>query len=211
MIKDLEFSIKNLGHLEGDGLVTPQSIQPIPSEYRVSQSQPTTPGWYWHTEYGYVYLHVNGTMYLGNPVTGQLYYPLWSGDFFPEFIRQASTIGGPINVVSGNTIELKWSFKWVGTGRDINFKFGNCKRIGTGEWFNAGDWEQKSVTVTTTTTPVTYNQTTTFVFRSASIWDNPHLFILPDGFQNDVVYLDAFTEVSADISDLKITTYSRLT
>jgi len=205
MIKGLEFSIKNLG---GGELYTPQEVVGGQSLSTITPQQ-FKPGWYWHSDYGWVYVDASGETYTGNPYTGLLYQPLWLGDFVAEFVYPATQIGGPINVVSGDNIEVKWSFLWEGPGRDIDFRFGNCKRI-AGNHYNAGDWELKTVTVSTSTTPVLYTATDQFQYLSAAIWDNRHLFILPVNIQFDVVYEDAFAELSGEISDLEITDYARL-
>lgn len=202
MIEDLKFSVKNLG----GGLLAAQSG--VPQEYAI-------PGWHWSDVYGWYYLHTDGQKYV---YTGTHYQPLWAGDFWVHANNRinANNIGGPVELISGDNVELTFSFKWIGSAKTLGFHYGNCKIIQIlypQYWYNAGDWEATTVPVSShpVGSPGEYSKTVQFQWLSASIWDNTDLFIVDtQDLSPNIVYHTAFTERTAEIIDLEITDYARI-
>lgn len=168
------------------------------------------PGWYWDVNIGWFYVDQWGNRFPGNPYTGQLFTPL---GFYPEHTFDAKSIraDAPINVLQGQSIKVDFDLKWTGPARDIIFIIGNCHTVATGIppfVYDIGDSVPATVHVDASVDPLPYSGSGTFVFR-ATVHTKPHLFINPQDVSPsvDTVYLDAFTKMEGEISDLRITSY----
>ena len=168
---------------------------------------PPAPGWYYNSVGGWYYVDVYGNAYWGNPYTGQLFVPL---AFHAEYEYPATNIrsDAPIGVLEGDTIQVSFSFKYKGDAQSLVFRFGNCRSAGLGNYDEAAT-NTKAISVSKSVDFVSYSGSGTFVF-SWSLIEAKHLFILPQGLEYDVVYLNAFKTVPvAEITDLAISNYVR--
>lgn len=174
------------------------------------EDTPTLPGWYFDPYYGWYHLNPDGSKYLGNPYTAQVFAPM---AFFAKEEVPATTINAdaPIAVIENDTIEVKFTFCWKGDAKTLWFRFGNCKKMPLGD-YNEGDKSRVSVDVTKSTTWKSYSMTGSFFYVSGfPTVENNDLFILVEnaGFDWEIVYKDAFAKLAAEIKDFAITSYGR--
>lgn len=194
MIEVAQVSIVSQG--EG-GLISPQQV---------------VSGWHYDPFYGWYYIYPDGSKYIGNPVTGQLYAPM---AFFAEYEYPATNIrsDAPINVLEGDDIRVDFKFYWMGEARTIWFRIGSCKKILAN--YDEGDTVRVSKDVTASANWKAYTASGTFTYISGfpapgGDIQNKHLFILPEGIEYDVVYTNAFGKVVGEFKDLSIDSYQRL-
>jgi len=190
MIEVAQVSVANQG---GNELYVPQQI---------------VPGWYYDLFYGWYYLYPDGSKYIGNPVTGQVFAPM---AFFAEYEYPATDIrsDAPINVLEGDDIRVDFKFYWMGEARTIWFRIGDCKKVLAN--YDEGDTVRVSKNVTASTTWKAYTGSGTFTYISGfATLVNKHLFILPEGIEYDVVYTNAFGKITAEFKDLAIDSYQRV-
>lgn len=190
MIEVAQVSVANQG---GSGTYSPQQI---------------TPGWYYDPFYGWYYLYPDGSKYIGNPVTGQVFAPM---AFFAEYEYPATSIrsDAPINVLEGDDIRVDFKFYWMGDAKTITFRMGSCKKILAN--YDEGDVVRVDISVAASTIYKPYTGSGTFTYISgAPLITNKHLFILPEGIEWDVVYTNAFGKVVAEFKDLVIDSYQRM-
>jgi len=194
MIEVAQVSVVSQG---GNGSYVPQQI---------------TPGWYFDPFYGWYYLYPDGSKYIGNPVTGQVFAPM---AFFAEYEYPATGIrsDAPINILEGDDIRVDFKFYWMGEARTIWFRLGSCKKILAN--YDEGDVVRVSIGVTASTAYKAYTGSGTFTYVSGfpapgGDIQNKHLFILPEGIEWDVVYTNAFGKVIGEFKDLSIDSYQRL-
>jgi len=189
MIKISQVSVANLG---GSELYVPQQI---------------TPGWYYDSFYGYYYLFPDGSKYIGNPVTGQVFYPM---AFVAEYEYSAASIrsDAPIEVFQGNSVKVDFKFNWKGEARTIWFRIGSCKKVLAN--YDEGDVVRVPVDVAASTDWKAYTGSGTFTYISGfATLENKHLFILPEGFEYDVVYTNAFDKVTEEWELIRDYVYPR--
>lgn len=197
MIQGLQLSMENLGKL------------------KALDSPGTSPGWYYDSSLGiwyylyYDYYDTAGIMHriYTDPLTGLQFEAL---SFRPEREYNATVIraDAPINVLEGDTISISYSFKWMGSARDIVLRFGNCSGV-MASIYDEGDTAKVTKHVNASTSPVAYSGSGSFIFK-ATVLGKPHLFILPEGIEYDVVYRNAFTKVVGEFTDLNITNYQKV-
>lgn len=190
MIKVAQVSIANQG---GSGLYTPQQA---------------TPGWYLDPFYGWYYVFPDGSKYVGNPVTGQVFAPM---AFLAEYEYPATKIrsDAPINVLEGDRVKIDFKFYWMGEAKTIWFRMGSCKKVLAN--YDEGDTVRVSIDVTASAEYKAYTGSGTFAYISgAPLITNKHLFILPEGIEWDVVYTNAFGKIVGEFKDLSIDSYQRL-
>lgn len=190
MIEVAQVSVANQG---GSELYVPQQI---------------ASGWYFDPFYGWYYLYPDGSKYIGNPVTGQVFAPM---AFFAEYEYPATDIrsDAPIYVLEGDDVRVDFKFSWMGEARTIWFRMGSCKKVLAN--YDEGDVVRVSIDVTASATWKTYTGSGTFTYISgAPLITNKHLFILPEGIEWDVVYTNAFGKVVGEFRDLSIDSYQRL-
>ena len=169
------------------------------------------PGWYYDAGLGvyyYLYYDATGAMHriYTDPFTGLQFETL---SFHAEKEYEATVIrsDAPINVLQGDTISVSFTFRWKGDARDIVFRFGNCSGV-FGGIYDEGDTAEATKHVDASTYARSYSVSSSFVYRATAI-DKPHLFILPEGIEYDVVYRNAFTKLVGEFSDLNITSYQK--
>jgi len=194
MIEVAQVSVANQG---GSELYVPQQI---------------VSGWYYDPFYGWYYVYPDGSKYIGNPVTGQVFTPM---AFHAEYEYPATKIrpDAPISVLEGDDIRVDFKFYWKGVAKTIWFRIGNCKKIIAD--YNEGDTVRVSKNVIASTTWKAYTSSGTFKYISGfpapgGDIQNKHLFILPEGIEWDVVYTNAFGKIIGEFKDLLIDSYQRL-
>jgi len=182
----------------GDGVLLCDAPQVIGSQI--------IPGSYYDSVYGWYYLSADGIRYYADRYTGQAFIP---SAFFAKYEYAATTIGGPIDMLKGSTFRVNWSFKWAGAARTITLRMGGCVKVLANYDEIGASVVSITKSVTASTTSVTYTGTTVVPF-DYSVTVPKHLFILADGFDYEVVYIDAFNLITADFTELKITSYSKV-
>jgi len=178
---------------------------------QVDRAEYPAPGWYLDEDLGLWY---------------QLYYDAWGQihyryrniftglDFEPtafhrEYEYPATNIrsDAPIAVLEEDIIQVSFSFSYRGEAQNLVFRFGNCRSMGAGNYDEAST-NTKSVQVSRSTSFVSYSSSGTFPFSWGGLIEAKHLFILPQGMEYDVVYLNAFKTITeAVIKDLLIESY----
>ena len=164
-------------------------------------ANPTVAGWYYDAYFGWHYRDEQGRIYAGDLYTGLVYMPL---AFFPNYEYPATKIraDAPIPVMEGDKIQITARFQWKGDARTIRFRFGSCRKVLA--HYEEGDHSIRDVSVSASLDFKTYTLTGTFTYDG-----RPHLYILPEGIEWDVVYQNAFTTVVGEFKDLEITEYAR--
>jgi len=171
---------------------------------QVSVQQAT--GWFYDPFIGWYYLDADGQKYPGNPANPQFLVPL---AFFPKYEIPATSIGGPIYVVKGNNVRVNWNFTWQGEAGTIVLRMGGCVKVLANYDEIGSSVIRQNVSVTASPTPKSYSGSSTFPYNYVTTAPK-HLFILAESKQYEVVYTNAFVESAAEISELKVTSYSRV-
>ena len=188
------------------------------NRYRVQQSVPSLrlpEGTYWDPILGqFVNISYDAA---GEAI---LYYPasgFYAQGFMAREEKEAATVWpsiAPLHVIYGDTVRVNYSFKYRGPKRDSSnpliIQVGNCKSLGFGAYDRGSTAEKNLTNLIYSTSDVTYTGYVDFVFTAPFlIFDNPHLFVLLDGEDYEVVYKNAFVAAEVTFTNLAIVSYAK--
>lgn len=174
----------------------------------ISYSQLSS-GWYYNPATGYFFVDADGNTFSGNPYTGLLFGPLAlvypQGTADTEIDARTLFSNAPIFLADGTYIKINFEFCWSGAAGTKTVTVGSCSKTMI-RTFTIRDQVTVAIPVNASTAAVKYTGSGTFKYTAGG-----EMFIKSvdyDGYCT--LYTWAFSEVVADFSQLKITSYAKV-